>query len=297
MFDLCINVDWGDGSAPLQNAAFAVGYEHCFPSGGSYIVTMDVYCCADGEESQSWTFTDTVTCEGGGGCELPQIDFEWGTNSACANTGCDEMWFCLVDYPDYPNLCLSWDFGDGNIYNPSLPDCPIHCYNSAGVYNVCLTVSCCEEGSSYIVCHEVVVSCTGSGCEVPPIGFEFGISDNSPNCTNGCEVSFCSDIYTPDENICLEWDFGDGNYYYPSQLYPDCPIHCYSASGTYNACLSVYCCDEGPDGPSAWISCQTVDVTCWQSPIEACPGDFDLDGFIGVVDLLELLGAYGGPCE
>jgi hypothetical protein len=197
VLDLCINVDWGDGSAPLQNAAFAVGYEHCFPSGGSYIVTMDVYCCTDnGETSQVWTFTDYVTCEGGGVCDLPDIGFEWGTNSNCPN-GCDEVWFCNDLYPTDENICLGWDFGDGNIYYPPLPECPIHCYNDQGVYN---------------------------------------------------------------------------------------------------ACLIVYCCEEGPSGPSAYTSCQTVNVSC--GAIEAdCPGDYDLDGFIGVIDLLELLGAYGAACE
>ena len=198
VLDLCINVDWGDGSAPLQNASFLNGYTHCFPSGGTYTVTMDVYCCADGEESQSWTFTDTVTCEVGGGCEFDPtiVDFEWGTNSNCPN-GCDEVWFCASNIGNDPNVCMSWDFGDGNVYNPGLPECPIHCYNS---------------------------------------------------------------------------------------------------QGTYNACLTVYCCDEGPDGSSAYTICHTINVSCGVVEV-VCTGDYDLDGFIGVIDLLELLGAYGGACE
>ena len=73
--------------------------------------------------------------------------------------------FCADNYPSDPNVCLSWDFGDGNIYNPPLPECPIHCYNSEGVYTACLTVYCCDEGpdgsSAYTICHEVIVSC---GC-------------------------------------------------------------------------------------------------------------------------------------
>jgi hypothetical protein len=365
---------------------------------------MEVYCCLDdGETSQVWTFTDSVTCEGGGGCDLPAIDFEWGRNGACANTGCDEMWFCLVDYPDYPNLCLSWDFGDGNIYNPSLPDCPIHCYNSAGVYNVCLTVYCCDEGplgpSAYEVCHEVIVSCgcladcpdfnaslglmdfgtstdasgascceyglvptllsecqidvldlcinvdwgdgssslndmfamgythcfptggtytitmdvyccadgeeaqtwtftetvtcTGGGvCEFDPTMVDFEWGTNS-NCPNGCdEVWFCASNIGNDPNACMSWDFGDGNVYNPGL--PECPIHCYSSPGTYNVCLTVYCCEEilSP----TYTICHEVIVLCGEVEGD-CPGDYDLDGFIGVVDLLELLGAYGAPCE
>jgi len=197
LFDLCINIDWGDGSAPLQNVSFAQGYTHCYPSGGTYAVTLDVFCCAQGQ-TQSWTFTDTVTCPGGG-CEVPQeVDFEWGTNTSCPTTGCDQMWFCATNLIGQdPNICISWDFGDGNIYNPSLPDCPIHCYNSGGNYNVCLT---------------------------------------------------------------------------------------------------VYCCDEGKLGPSAYTICHTINVSCGVIASD-CTGDYDLDGFIGVIDLLELLGAYGGACE
>ena len=515
LFDLCINVDWGDGSAPLQNAAFPVGYTHCFPSGGSYQVTMDVFCCADnGETSQVWTFTDNVTCTNGG-CDIPEIDFEWGRNSACANTGCDEIWFCATNFiGDDPNVCLSWDFGDGNIYNPSLPDCPIHCYNSAGVYNACLTVYCCEEGpfgpSAYEVCHEVIVSCgcladcpefdaglglvnlgtstdasgascceyglvpelltdscqinlfdlcinvdwgdgsaplqnasfpngythcfpsggaytvtmdvfccddglesqtwtftetvtcIGSDCELPAdlvfypegsnqsggafcpdgecewnfcLGADFDFSSlndshcftwdygdgtiqssNTPECgvhcypsgiynvcftvwccddptqyveycetitvdcggggdvcefnpamvdfewgtnsscpTTGCdEVWFCASDFDMDPNTCISWDFGDGNSYNPAL--PECPIHCYNSPGDYSACMTVYCCEEGQLGPSAYTICHTINVSCGELETE-CTGDYDLDGFIGVIDLLELLGAYGGPCE
>jgi PKD repeat protein len=409
LFDLCINVDWGDGSAPMLNTVFPEGYTHCFPTGGSYTVTMDVYCCADGAESQSWTFTDTVICTGSG-CEYDptMVDFEWGTNSNCPN-GCDEVWFCASDIGNDPNLCMSWDFGDGSVYNPGLPECPIHCYSSAGVYNACLTVYCCDEGplgpSAYEVCHEVIVSCNGTGggcladcpdfnaglglvnfgpstdasgtscceyglvptllsecqidlfdlcinvdwgdgsapmqnasfphgfihcfptggtytvtmdvyccadgadsqtwtftdtvtcegggvCEFDPTIVDFEWGTNS-NCPNGCdEVWFCASNIGNDPNVCMSWDFGDGNVYNPGL--PECPIHCYSSPGTYNACLTVYCC-EAVLSPTYTI-CHEVIVSCGE--VEGgCPGDYDLDGFIGVVDLLELLGAYGAPCE
>jgi hypothetical protein len=398
---LCIDIDWGDDSAPLLNEMFAQCYDHCYGANGTYTITVSVYCCDD--PASVFVFTNTVSC---GGCDLPAIDFEWGRNGACANTGCDEMWFCLIDYPTDPNVCLSWDFGDGNIYNPSLPDCPIHCYNSAGVYSVCLTVYCCDGGadssSAYTICHEVVVSCgcavdcpdfnaglglmdfgtistdasgaecceyglvpellsecqidvldlcinvdwgdgsaplnapfamgyehcfpiggtytvtmdvfccgdggdsqtwtftdtvtcTGGGlCEYDPTIVDFEWGTNS-NCPNGCdEVWFCASNIGNDPNACMIWDFGDGNSYNPGL--PECPIHCYSSAGTYNACLTVYCCEEGLSGPSTYTICHVVGVSCGVVD-GGCPGDYDFDGFIGVVDLLELLGAYGAPCE
>jgi hypothetical protein len=371
---------------------------------------MDVYCCADGAESQTWTFTETVICTGSV-CEIPaNIDFEWGTNSNCANTGCDQIWFCATNFlGDDPNVCLSWDFGDGNSYSPALPECPIHCYDAPGIYNACLTVYCCEEGlsgpSAYTICHEVIVSCgTGGGCLADCPDFNAGLGlislgtstdasgatccdfglvpelivgcgvdfwdlcinvdwgDGSPplqnasfphgylhcfpsggtytvtmdvyccadgnettqvwtftdtvtctgggvcdfdqtmidfewgtnsNCLNGCdEVWFCANDLGIDPNLCMSWDFGDGNVYNPGL--PECPIHCYNSAGTYNACLTVYCCEEilSP----AYTICHTVNVSC--GVVESyCTGDYDLDGFIGVVDLLELLGAYGAACQ
>jgi PKD repeat protein len=125
------------------------------------------------------------------------VDFEWGTNSTCANTGCDEVWFCATGIEPTSDICLSWDFGDGNIYNPSLPDCPIHCYTTGGNKNVCLT---------------------------------------------------------------------------------------------------AYCCADGINQASSTTVCNTIEVDCGFVDVE-CTGDYDLDGFIGVIDLLELLGAYGGACE
>jgi hypothetical protein len=97
-----------------------------------------------------------------------------------------------------------------------------------------------------------------------------------------------------DPNTCISWDFGDGNIYNPSL--PDCPIHCYNSGGNYDVCLTVYCCDEGKFGPSAYTICHTINVSCGVVEV-VCTGDYDLDGFIGVIDLLELLGAYGGACE
>ena len=60
--------------------------------------------------------------------------------------------------------------------------------------------------------------------------------------------------------------------------------------------MTVYCCDEGPLGPSAYTICHTINVSCGVVASD-CTGDYDLDGFIGVVDLLELLGQYGGACQ
>jgi hypothetical protein len=58
----------------------------------------------------------------------------------------------------------------------------------------------------------------------------------------------------------------------------------------------VYCCEEGPDGPSAYTVCHEVIVNCGIVEID-CPADLDQDGNVGVADLLNLLGAYGTVCQ
>ena len=102
-----------------------------------------------------------------------------------------------------------------------IKDCPIHCYNSEGVYNACLTVYCCEEGphgpSAYTICHEVVVSC-GGGCELPADLVFYPSGSNQSGgaiCPEGeCEWNFCLgidfDFSSLNDSHCFTWDYGDG---------------------------------------------------------------------------------------
>jgi PKD repeat protein len=158
MFDLCVDIIWGDGDA-LYNIDFANGYTHCYTP-GSYTVTLIVRCCSD--DTIEFTFTETITCGDVIACEIPEINFTWLT--AFSNFYCPDG--CSIVFNSLPlpqDICLLWDFGDGSQYNGGANENPIHCYAQSGVYPVCLTAYCCDESifnsDPVSICHTVEVDC------------------------------------------------------------------------------------------------------------------------------------------
>jgi PKD repeat protein len=104
-----------------------------------------------------------------------------------------------------------WEFGDG--YYSDLQN-PLHSYDSAGYYNVCLYIRN-ECGQEYI-CHEVYV------CGPPPASwFSYTSEELTVNFLN---LSQNSTGYA--------WDFGDDEFSEETS-----PVHTYDSSGYYNVCL------------------------------------------------------------
>ncbi|MCH8318430.1 MAG: gliding motility-associated C-terminal domain-containing protein, partial [Bacteroidetes bacterium] len=107
----------------------------------------------------------------------------------------------------------TWDFGDGNT---DTVQNPVHTYDNAGTYNVCLTVgNACGSDS---ICDSVTVICI-------PSTANFGYSD--ANLT----VNFSD---SSSNGITWYWDFGDGN----TDTLQN-PVHTYTTAGTYNVCLTA----------------------------------------------------------
>jgi hypothetical protein len=81
------------------------------------------------------------------------------------------------------------------------------------------------------------------------------------SCEEGCEWHFCLGgggvDFQFDDSHCFEWDFDDGTSYSSNTL--ECAIHCFNQSGTYNVCLTVYCCD---DTSQSVQYCETIEVNC-----------------------------------
>jgi hypothetical protein len=157
IFDLCIDIIWGDGDE-IHNTDFANGYTHCYQP-GTYTVTLIVRCCAD--DSIQYTFNETITC-GELACEIPEIDFTWLT--AYSNIYCPDGCSIVFDALPLPqDICLIWDFGDGTQYSGGANENPIHCYAQSGSYPVCLTAFCCSEGpmnsDPVTICHLVEANC------------------------------------------------------------------------------------------------------------------------------------------
>lgn len=125
----------------------------------------------------------------------------------------------------------NWNFGDGDT---SLLMNPVHTYDSAGDYLVCLTaMSNCDTAQ---FCDTVSVI-----CPAPIAGFSYTIS--------GLTVSFND---TSQLNIPTGWfwDFGDGNTSTSIS-----PTHTFTGNGSYNVCMEVY------DTCGADTACEMILIT------------------------------------
>jgi PKD repeat protein len=106
-----------------------------------------------------------------------------------------------------------WDFGDGL---SSTEENPIHTYEVAGDYTVCLTAwNSCGEDS---VCAGVFV------CDPPLTLFYYD--------PMGVEVQFWEACMMAEQ---FHWDFGDGN----TSKYSN-PLHSYVEAGVYEVCLTAF---------------------------------------------------------
>ena len=224
---------------------------YCFTTSGSYIV-CHTDCCInpDGTLTQETFCIDLLV-----DCPCPQpTDLEI---TAVSGDNC-EWGFCVLGGFDISKHCATWDFGDGTVQNFPLDICPIHQYLCDGIYDVCVTVYCCDDPSiSTTVCTTILVDCP---CSLPQVDFVVDIDE----CSVNTDVIILLDTPCPND-YCFSWDFGDGS---PAVSGPSAS-HTYNADGVYVICLTVYCCDD----PSiSYIICQTVEVDC---PCEL-PVDLDI---------------------
>ena len=268
LMSLCIDIDWGDDSAPLLGGDFAMCYDHCYGANGTYTITVTVYCCDNPDIS--YVITETVSC---GGCELPAdlVFYPSGSNQSggaiCPDGEC-EWNFCLgIDF-DFSffndSHCFTWDYGDGTTQTSNTPECGIHCYQS-GTYNVCLTVYCCDDPTQYVeYCETIVVNCDGAPCEFGPedlAPLEIIAFDDSPN--GVCCFGVCP-LLTLDSNadlmsLCIDIDWGDDSAPLLGQAFAACYDHCYGADGTYTITVTVYCCDNSE---ISYVITETVSCGC-----------------------------------
>lgn len=119
------------------------------------------------------------------------------------------------------SLSYVWDFGDGDTATMMNP---MHSYDSAGTYVVCLTVTDgCGMSTS---CDSITV--TGDPCQSATA--DFSITD-----TSGLMLTFSNLSSNPGtDSMTYVWTFGDGN-----SSTEEAPIHTYDSSGTYQVCLEV----------------------------------------------------------
>ncbi len=142
---------------------------------------------------------------------------------------------------------IRWTFGDGT----SSGDVnPVHTYNVAGTYIVCLRIQkitppgappCVRE-----VCKTIVVT---APCNMIP-DFTWTATQ-----TNPLAIEFHNTSTNTAVTDSIRWTFGDGSS--SNQLNP---VHIYSAAGTYTVCLRITRYNAGTTTPCIREICKTVVV-------------------------------------
>jgi PKD repeat protein len=171
-------------------------------------------------------------------CDLLQPKFEWANDSSHPS----RVKFYNVSQPNPPpaGVTFKWSFGDGT---SSSERSPIHIYQQAGMYEVCLIMridGVCEK----TYCTKITIP---SSCNLEP-AFVWGTEP-----TNPLKVKFTNQTLPTTAAAQAKWSFGDGT---GSSEWS--PVHAYEKAGIYTVCLKVY------------ISNTCVKEICKQVVVRAC---------------------------
>jgi uncharacterized protein with GYD domain len=259
--DYCITWDFGDGSAWDQGSFSDWDcVSHKFNCNGTFDVCVTLYCCEDPGNVISFCETIEVQCE----CIEPSGPFAInGVFSDCEYSatlfgGCD----------DY---IVKWVMGDGSFYQGREIS---HTYWWPGTFDVCVSVECPEQSfPKTVICIEVVNDCD---CTVPPDAWAPLIiqppegEDVQGVCNTPVFIiesaAFESLEYA--DGHCFVWDYGDGNIDSTDVYSEFTPlgwsnfgVHSYLCNGTYDVCLTAYCCDD-PSIFETWCTQVVIDCPC-----------------------------------
>ena len=143
-----------------------------------------------------------------------------------------------------------WDFGDGTPF--SYETKPVHTWEQAGIYHVCLAVISNLTGCQDVFCSYISVGDTIPYCQAD---FTYRL-DSIPGNVNH--------YWFVDESLGTNisnwyWDFGDGNYSY--ERFPE---HTYENSGTYEVCLTIFTW-FGPIGECSSTKCKIINTPAYHN--------------------------------
>jgi PKD repeat protein len=140
---------------------------------------------------------------------------------------------------------IRWTFGDGS---SSSDVNPIHTYNVAGTYIVCLRVIRYNAGSNTPcireICKTIVVT---APCNMVP-DFTWTVTAANP-----LSIEFHNTSTNTLATDSIRWTFGDGSS--SNQINP---VHTYAAAGTYTVCLRIIRYNAGTTTPCVREICKTV---------------------------------------
>lgn len=193
--------DMGDGTVVFSPVA-PITYNYV--SANTYVVCLTIY---DSSNAQTvCTYCDSVVVGSAGSCSISYT--QTGTQ------------FVFTANSNNPGSSYSWSFGDGT---GGVGQTVSHAYNIIGTFTVTMNEL---DSSGNIICSSTVVISTqaGSTCN-----FTYGQPNPvaSPGTYNFVGSAGVNPMFT--------WDFGDGT----TGIGPTIS-HTYTASGTYNVCMTSY---------------------------------------------------------
>ncbi|MEO1410224.1 MAG: PKD domain-containing protein, partial [Bacteroidota bacterium] len=190
------NWDFGDG-----NGSTDANPTHTYAMDGVYTVTLTAT-----NNCGPVTTTETVTI-----VTAPTADFSADNVSGCAPLVVQFNNLSSLNATDY-----AWSFPGGDPAT-STDQAPVVTYNTAGTYDVMLTVSNAAGSDMVSLSNYITVD------DVPSIGFSSSV--------NGTSVDFTN---TSTNATTYSWDFGDGNGSTDVN-----PTHTYAMDGTYTVTLTA----------------------------------------------------------
>lgn len=216
--------NFGDGTASSEQNPI-----HAWNIPGTYQVCLTIY--NDSTQCED-TFCDIVTI----GDTLPDCHADYsyaqvqGLTYAFTNLSTGQ--------PDQ----VIWDFGDGTPF--SYETNPVHTWEQAGIYHVCLAIISNLTGCQDVMCLYITVGDTISACQAD---FNF-LVDSVPGNTNHY---WFIDSSTGINISSWYWDFGDGTTSFIRN-----PDHTFADSGTYDVCLTIS--GQGNTGYCSSSVCKSI---------------------------------------
>ncbi len=168
--------------------------------------------------------------------------FYWQPTMDSLEMQTNAIQFMDMSYGDI--VSWEWNFGDGN---ESEEQNPVHVYEEAGEYEVCLEIENADGSCENIFCELVFVedSIIWEDCEAA--FYWQPTMDSLEMQTNA--IQFMDMSYG--DIVSWEWNFGDGN-----ESEEQNPVHVYEEAGEYEVCLEI----ENADGSCENIFCELVFV-------------------------------------
>jgi PKD repeat protein len=207
--------DFGDGTVLPASPLNSTTYIYSNP--GSYNACLTIT-----DANNCTATTCQVVSSGTSSCPPSFI------STAVPNSG--TVLFQDATFSFDPAVAWTWNFGDGTSTSGS--GTATHTYLQSGTYNVCLSIVT-QSGCSGSACSTVVVTV--------PVACSASFTANASS--NPSVFTFTPNVAP--STAAEIWDFGDGSLPVVNSS-PIVQQHTYSASGTYNVCLTIqdgFCTD------------------------------------------------------